>query len=381
VASAGFPPITVTSVLFDIIGFCDTGSMVEARWFNTATLMPRGEVLVAGGQGVSGGYLRNSELYDPDVQTWSSTVGSMTTARADHTATLLPGLKVLVAGGENNGGYLSNAEIYDPTPGTWSDTGSMNVPRSGHTATLLPNGKVLVAGGFSNGGSDFASAELYDPATGTWSNTGSLATARHAHTATLLPDGKVLVAGGYYGSSYLASAELYDPAMGTWSNTGPLATTRVYHAAALLPNGKVLVAGGSNDSALWPVSAELYYPACARYPSGYVPFTSVYYGSGPNSDGDRLLVGKMTMETFAGISALIPLPNSPNQCFCGTVELAPGYFAVAYVPTARERMGDFSSFGALLIDPKTGLPFPMPGVIPFSRIPDPFPWRVRIIVP
>ena len=64
----------------------------------------------------------------------------------DHTATLLPIGKVLVAGG-SNGSDLSSAELYDPASGTWTATGSLGTARSFHTATLLPNGKVLVAGG------------------------------------------------------------------------------------------------------------------------------------------------------------------------------------------------------------------------------------------
>ena len=69
------------------------------------------------------------------------------TPHVSHTATLLPSGKVLVAGGSNSGCNLSSAELYDPATGTWSSTGSLVTARVGHTATLLPTGKVLVAGG------------------------------------------------------------------------------------------------------------------------------------------------------------------------------------------------------------------------------------------
>src|SRR5206468_8950156 len=75
--------------------------------------------------------------------------GTLATARQVHTATLLPNGKVLVAGGLGPSGDLASAELYDPASGTWSATGSLVTVRYGHTATLLPNGKVLVAGGLS----------------------------------------------------------------------------------------------------------------------------------------------------------------------------------------------------------------------------------------
>src|SRR6266581_4819555 len=57
------------------------------------------------------------------VQGWSPT-GSMATARYYHTATPLPDGRVLVAGGYGGSfGILASAEIYDPASGTWSPTG------------------------------------------------------------------------------------------------------------------------------------------------------------------------------------------------------------------------------------------------------------------
>ena len=132
--------------------------------------------------------------------------GSLTAARSSHTATLLPNGVVLIAGGLGDGTYLASAERYDPATSTWSAADTLTTARSYHTATLLPNGKVLVAGGY-NDGSYLASTELYDPANDTWSAAQALTTTRGEHTATLLPNGKVLIAGGYNGS-YLASAQL-----------------------------------------------------------------------------------------------------------------------------------------------------------------------------
>ena len=111
-------------------------------------------------------------------------------ARQFHTATLLPNGKVLVAGGYGSGGvgWLIDCQLYDPQKGEFVLTGRLTTRRDAHTATLLPNGKVLIAGGeeVNEGGFSvlLASAELYDPASGLFSHTGSMVTGRELHTAT-----------------------------------------------------------------------------------------------------------------------------------------------------------------------------------------------------
>src|ERR1700738_1909106 len=65
------------------------------------------------------------------------TTGGLSTARSNHTATLLPSGKVLVAGGFNSSSfYLASAELYDPASGTWGATGSLSAARQNHTAIL-----------------------------------------------------------------------------------------------------------------------------------------------------------------------------------------------------------------------------------------------------
>jgi hypothetical protein len=211
----------------------------------------------------------------------------MNVARINHTATLLSNGEVLVAGGNNStDGYLSSAEVYHPSSGKWTLTGSMTVPRDGHDAVLLQNGEVLVAGGnrcehqrlhhFSycravqpvnrhldgdwqherrpllvlplrcfpmercspaggtncgNGG--LLSAELYNPATRTWRATGTMTSGNQNTGAVLLQNGQVFVVG---------NDDIYNPSAGAWSSTTP-PPTFAHIPLALLPNGDVFAAG------------------------------------------------------------------------------------------------------------------------------------------
>src|SRR5438874_2309277 len=50
--------------------FETTGSLVTARFGQTATLLPNGKTLVAGGAGTAFNTLASVELYDPATGTW-----------------------------------------------------------------------------------------------------------------------------------------------------------------------------------------------------------------------------------------------------------------------------------------------------------------------
>ncbi len=80
--------------------------------------------------------------------TFRVTAGQMSVDRGWHSATLLPNGKVLIAGGSTtSSGTTASAELYDPMTDSFTATGSMRTARLGHSATLLANGKVLIAGG------------------------------------------------------------------------------------------------------------------------------------------------------------------------------------------------------------------------------------------
>jgi hypothetical protein len=122
--------------------------------------------------------------------------------------------------------------------------------------------------------------------------------------------------------------------------------------------------------------------SCVPLTIDAVPFANVYSVVGPNSAGDLLVVGAPNpgISTFLGAFPR----NDPggNLQICNPMQLAPGLYVNAYLPTKLEiQNGDFSAFFESIPDPQPGNP-PFPGVIPPTRF-DPtandypvFAWRI-----
>ena len=124
---------------------------------HTATLLTDGKVLVAGGNGGGvGGDATYSVtmLYDSVSRTWSRG-GDLPTPVYGHAATLLPDGEVLLAGGAYQvGSYPRLRYVFDPMSAmfardrlTWQRRADVRVARNGATMTLLPDGTVLLVGG------------------------------------------------------------------------------------------------------------------------------------------------------------------------------------------------------------------------------------------
>jgi hypothetical protein len=236
---------------------------------------------------------------------------SMSVARASHTATALPDGRVLVAGGcslEGCGGTreAARAEFYDPGRRAFVPGPEMTTPRMGHTATALADGRVLLVGGWpEESRPPLRTAELFDPAHGEFVATDvALTSRRGGHTATRLRDGRVLIVGGVDGLRALATVELFDPATGRFRGAAPLPGPRATHGAALLTDGRVLVVGGQSGvghgRALLDTAA-VYDPArdSWREVSGRLPAPTYKLAVAALPDGGALVVGGQTADDAA----------------------------------------------------------------------------------
>ncbi len=267
--AGGSATSTVVEVYDSASGhFTPAGNMSILRFGHTATLLPNGKVLLAGGLSsyfVYPGqdpFNSTADLYDPAAGTVTPT-GSMHARRFAHTATLLPNGKVLIAGGSNLTGGLTSAELYDPSTGVFSVTGAMATARAEHAAVLLNDGTVLIEGGC--GMACPVSAETYDPQAGQFSAAGNMVNPPfQASTATLLNSGKVLVVGQFYNST--ENAQLYDPSTRSFSQTGNAVPYGVasFATAALLNTGLVLVSSTAATE-LVDNGAQLYNPQTGSF--------------------------------------------------------------------------------------------------------------------
>ena len=148
-------------------------------------------------------------MYDPVADTWE--LGATTTGREAFATTVLPDGQVLVAGGKarqpssSTMSPLATAETWDPVSGTFSPAGDMGAGRSGGCRDA-PAGRPRADRRRASTTATRRTApdcrtsirhrELWDPESRTFSPAGTMAAQRSGHTATLLDDGHVLLVGG-----------------------------------------------------------------------------------------------------------------------------------------------------------------------------------------
>jgi hypothetical protein len=213
------------------------------RAFHSATLLPDGRVLLAGGCAVvegtrcaPGQTLSSTAIYDPASNSWSTGL-ALLAARAGHQAIVRDDGLIVLVGGQGEGGVVLSPELFDPT----ESRGSSIAGPSG-TAVALPSGLVVALNDAAGATQRTLAWSARDEAPALLPQ---LSAERAGATLTALEDGAVLVAGGTSGST-LAATSVILRADGPSEEVAGLPASG--HSATLLRDGTVLIAGGQDSS-------------------------------------------------------------------------------------------------------------------------------------
>ncbi len=348
------------------------GGMLVARKFHAACWLADNRILVTGGtaglapdSAPADPAAETAEIFDPASESFSA-VGNLNFPRFRHTATLLPDGRVLIAGGYDPLAATPAplpAEIYDPLTMTFTPVAGSSVDRINHTATRLLDGNIILVGGRSIATSSVLdTASLFD--CGVQSFTGtvvvpSLGTAREFHTATRIGTGQVLVAGGFgSAASALSSAEVlsFTPTLG-FNAVSPLGTGRAEHVAVPTNPGPVVLMGGKSGSAASPLFLDSveFYPL-TNTPPDVQFFTPTYASTSAipisftlaDAQGDAAFVVVQWSANFGATWNIATLADPCNS----TTDLGPGTHIVTWNAAADGATGTvvvrILPFGAVL---------------------------------
>lgn len=255
--------------------FLQSQSMVDGRWYGTATTLGDGRVLAFSGLGHTGATNNTVEIYDlrNAGAGWSRPTTAPFTPPLYPRLTVIPDGRVFYTG---HGSGTSNAQgwMFNPATQAWTVSAPTTQNRTygaGVLLSLLPPAytpRIIYFGGNSPA---TATTEIIDlsAASPAWTPGPNMSSGRIQMNATLLPDGRVLAEGGSVNNESPSTpgkrADLYDPISNSISSGATASYSRLYHSTATLLPDATVASLGSN-----PGSRGSYQPAIEIYTPPYL---------------------------------------------------------------------------------------------------------------
>jgi fibronectin type 3 domain-containing protein len=253
--------------------FVQSQSMVDGRWYATATTLGDGRIMTFSGLNLLGGTNSSVEIYDLK----NAGAGWTSPTAAPFSPPLYPRLALLPNGtafftGHGSGTSLANSWIFNAATGAWTASAPTTMDRTYGSAVILPllppsyTPKVMSFGG---GSPATSSTEIIDLSATSprWTSGPNMSTGRIQMNAVILPNGTVLALDGSVNNEAPdtpgKAADLYDPVTNTFSPAGTASYSRLYHSTALLLPDARVVSMGSNARGRggYQAAIEIYTPA------------------------------------------------------------------------------------------------------------------------
>jgi hypothetical protein len=143
--------------------------MHDSRRQHRCALMRDGRVLIVGGQQYAGRNPIQSEIFDPESETFTAAPMPPYGNLIEHTCVALHDGRVLVGGIQINKFEPIKLCFFDPSTSTWTEGPSTDVRRSWYKLLSFDEGKVIVMVG--GRGSDSVTSQMLDLVNNKWVNT------------------------------------------------------------------------------------------------------------------------------------------------------------------------------------------------------------------
>ncbi|MCA9665860.1 MAG: hypothetical protein KC503_09740 [Myxococcales bacterium] len=234
------------------------GGLSTPRAFHTTTLLGNGKLLVVGGvdpsswrpeQNMAVPALASVERAHQDSLRFERVecLADTCTPRALHTATRLPDGSVIIAGGQQQGAPVAKLLTFIPEQGFFV-SGSLGTAFSEHAAAARGDNAVLVGGrGGQSGSGALGGVTLVNGGGVVPEPHPGLLQPRRAHALIRLDDGRLVAIGGFdAGGRALASIEIHTPGSPVWTQGPNLETARAHLRVARLGDSYI-VSGGLGD--------------------------------------------------------------------------------------------------------------------------------------
>jgi large repetitive protein len=206
------------------------------------------KIYVVGGMGQKGGFLTNTQIYDPATNTWLAE-GKALPEGTDGAAVAVVNGILYIIGGYTASGFTGNVYSYNPTKNLWTKgRNPMPTPRN-NAGTAVEDNIIYVIGGNGSSQLRLDVVESYNPATEDWDTSLAPLLNGKSEPSVGRIGTTIVAADGFTVDGDTGDNESYSVADNTWTSLKADPEPRNEACAGAI-GSEFYVAGGADNGAL-----------------------------------------------------------------------------------------------------------------------------------